>query len=415
MVDSATRRVNFTKAVISALEPAAKLYDVADTKQQGLFVRVRPTGSKKFLVYRKVEGIPQRLMIGSFPEVTVEQARDFTAMTLGKIAMGENPFDERAALRQEMSVGTLFARYLENYSKPRKRTWKRDEKLYDLHLKPKWDSKKVSKLTRLEIQERHEAIGKSTPIQANRVLSLVSKMMAYAQKIGVGPDSNPCRGIEKFPEAERQRYLNNDEMKRFFAALDAEPNQIACDYFRLSLFLGARRSNMLAMRWEELHFETCEWRIRRTKTGRPLVVHLSREALIVLEARKLQAAADHSPWVFPSYGATGHLVEPKKVWKRICDAAKLEDFRIHDLRHSYASYLANGGASLLVLQKALGHLTLASTKRYTHLVLDTVRPMVDDAVSRMAAAAGINHKRVVPTQPAANNTEWDDDAPDGIG
>lgn len=408
---SKPRKINLTKAAIEALKPEpGKFYTVNDTKQVGLCVRVMASGAKYFVAYRKVDGRPERKTIGRVTEVTVEQARTHVMKLGSSIADGKNPFDERKKKREEMTVGVLVQRFIEEYCKPRNLTWKKAEKMYEAHLKEHWHTKKVSEIDSVEIQDRFQKIGKDTPIQANRVLSMVSKMMVFAKKIGVGPEHNPAKGTEKYPETERQRYLSDDEVKRFAKALDAEPNQKIADFFRLALFVGVRRGNLLAMRKDQLHIWTDEdgvqrgrWSIPRTKNKKPLVVHLSAEALIVIE-RRLEESGD-SPWIFPSYGASGHLVEPKKVWARVCKEAKLEDFRIHDVRHTFASELAKRGISLLLLGQAMGHLSHQSTKRYSHLNVDDVSVMIDQANADVGRKMNVVAAK---NQHASETIEWDD-------
>jgi integrase len=175
-------------------------------------------------------------------------------------------------------------------------------------------------------------IGKEHPSSANRILALASSLFSYATERKLFKEVNPARGIRKFPENKRDRFLQSDELPAFFKVLAEEPDATWRDYFLLSLLTGARRSNVLEMQWSQLHFDRAEWRIPVTKNGEPQIVTLTAEALEILRARHRH----DSVWVFPGAGATGHLVEPKKAWKRVLDRAGIADLRIHDLRRTDA-------------------------------------------------------------------------------
>ncbi len=411
---NAARRVNLTKAVIEALKPEPSgFYVINDSKQVGLCVRVMPSGSKFFVAYRKVDGRPQRMTIGRFPEVTVDVARKQVLKLAGEIAIGKNPFAERTSSKKELTLGELHRRFVDEHSKPHKRTWKDDEGLFARYLTG-WKNRKLASITRAEIQKRHQQIGQTAPIGANRMLALVSKMFSFAESVGVWNGTNPAKGIQKFREKSRDRFLQPDEMPKFWSALDEEPNDVARDYLKLSLLLGARRANMLAMRWEQLSFDRAEWRIPETKNGDALTVHLPTAALELLKARK--QASSSAEWVFPGIGKTGHLVEPKSVWKRVLERAGLADLRIHDLRRTLGSWQAAAGVSLNVIGKSLGHRNTATTAIYARLNLDPVRTAVDTAVEAMLRASGtangpsdasgadaIRSVRVAPSSPASQD------------
>ena len=184
------------------------------------------------------------------------------------------------------------------------------------------------------MQALHTRVGKSNgPYLANRLLDLLGAMYNKARDIGYTGD-NPAKGIKKFKEEKRDRFLQGDELPAFFKALASEPNDLLRDFFLVALLTGARRANVQAMRWDDLDLDRGSWRIpgSEAKAGETIVLPLVAPALAILAAR--YKARKPSPWVFPSWGATGHLVEPKGAWKRICKKAGLVDVRIHDLRRS---------------------------------------------------------------------------------
>ena len=271
--------------------------------------------------------------------------------------------------------------------------------------------------------------------RSNRVLALISSVFGWAQSAGLW-DSNPARGVRRNPERARDRFLQTEELPRFYAALAAEPNDTIRDYFLLSLLTGARRANVLAMRWLEIDFARAEWRIPRTKNNDPQVLPLTPEAVAILEQRRaLQRQTERiSVYVFPGSGDSGHLVEPKAGWRRIFDRdeltqltalihgagghfeivdseslgdsigrarreakrrrldterCRITDVRIHDLRRTLGSWQARTGASLSIIGKSLSHKSVQTTAIYSRLDIDPVRASVERATSAMLVAAGL--------------------------
>lgn len=192
--------------------------------------------------------------------------------------------------------------------------------------------------------------------------------------------SNPAKGVRKFKEQSRDRFLQSDELPRLFKALQLEPNDAVRDYVLLSLFTGARKGNVLSMRWEQINFDRATWAIPMTKNGESHTVPLVESALQILHIRRARIKTD---WVFPSHGVTGHLVEPKKAWKRILERAEIKDLRLHDLRRSLGSWQAVTGASLPVIGKTLAHKHVNTTAIYARLNLDPVRESMDKATKAM--------------------------------
>jgi integrase len=215
---------------------------------------------------------------------------------------------------------------------------------------------------------------------ANRRLALLS--VAYTKVVKT---TNPCRGLERFKETPQERYLRGDELERLFDALEAlrsEGDIDNADYVELSLLTGARQANILSMTWNELDLAMRLWRIpgSKSKNGKALTVSLSADASAILERRKAMAS---SVFVFPSYGKSGHLQEPFKGWKRILKHAGIEQCRLHDLRHTLASYQAMTGSPESVIGKTLGHQSIETTRKYTHLAQKTVLDSVEKAVDLM--------------------------------
>jgi integrase len=235
----------------------------------------------------------------------------------------------------------------------------------------------------------HAKIGRENgQYAANRARALLSSLYNASPRILSLNLNNPAKGVQRFPEQQRERFLQPDELQRFLAALEDEPDELMRDFFKLCLFTGARRSNVQAMRWDCLNLPRRTWTIpaAEAKAKADISVHLSQPAVDVLTARKLTARPS-AVFVFPGHGRSGHLVEPKAAWARVLKAAELDDLRLHDLRRTLGSWQASSGASLLIIGKSLGHKSLQAAAVYARLNLDPVRASVDAATSAMIAAA----------------------------
>ncbi len=392
------RRIRFTKPALSALPTPEKgrVY-YYDEKTSGLAICVTQAGSKAFYLYKKVQGKPMRLRLGTFPDVSIEQSRKLAAKALAEIADGNNPQEDRMIQREhardEFTLRELFGWFIEHHAKPHKKqnSIKEDERLFERYLKP-WDNHRISTIKCLDVRTLHAKIGRENgKYAANRMLSLLGTMFAKAiDSDDVALETaNPTRGITRFDEKSRDRFLQSDELPKFFESLEQEPSGVMRDFFLILLLTGARRSNTLAMRWNDINLELAVWRIPETKSGDAVAIPLSLDAVQILESRK--ALAEKScEWVFPatrSDSISGHLNYPAKAWKRICDRAGLVDLRIHDLRRTLGSWQAATGASLPVIGKTLGHRNQATTQIYARLNLDPVRQSVDTATAAMMALA----------------------------
>ncbi len=207
-----------------------------------------------------------------------------------------------------------------------------------------------------------------------------------------------------FKEQSRDRFLQPDELKAFFTALDAE-QPLFRDFFALGLLTGARRANLQAMRWADMDLDAGFWRIPETKGGIPVVVPLVEAALSILRARR--ESADGSEYVFPGRRG-GHLTEPKGSWKRICTAAGLADLRPHDLRRSLGSWMAGQNVSLTIIGRVLGHKSSAATMIYSRVALGPATCRNDSGdyghadggrVETLARPGGRSAAAVTPRQP----------------
>jgi len=390
-------KVALTKARIDGLPvPEKGRRYTYDTKTPGLCVCVTAAGSRTFYLYRWLSGRPQRSRIGRYPDLSIEQARKEAQRLTGDMARGINPQDAKRAARQELTFGAVFADYMERYAKPYKKSWKQDQGQYDRYLKP-LAGRKVSAITRADVQRLHSHIGREHGhYSANRALALVSTVFNRC----ADDVPNPARGVKRFKEQSRDRFLNAEELRRFFTALEAEPSVAWRDFFTVALLTGARRANVLAMRWDDLDLDRGLWRIPAAdaKGGESLICVLAPPVVGIL--RRRHDDNGESPFVFASTGKTGHLEEPKKAWRGILERGGFVDadgkntVRIHDLRRTLGSWQAATGASLSIIGKALGHKNVATTAIYARLDLDPVQASVNAAAAAIMEAG--NGRKMLP-------------------
>jgi integrase len=387
----AVKQIRFTKAALEAIKPPIKpegakggVYDTyKDTGEKGLVLLVSHGGAKSFYLYKKFQGRPERFKIGTFPDYSIENARKKARSGKALMDDGINPASEWGSVKGDMTLGVFFDLHYLEHAKVHKRSWKQDEDNFNRQLSG-LKHKPLGAIKQQDIETLHQKITKASGSYiANRMLALISTVFNHAIQKHRWKGENPAYGIEKNKEQSRDRFLSGDELARFFKAVMDEPNEIARCFFLLSLFCGQRRSNVLAMRWDQIDFSNGLWLIPMTKNGESQTVSLTAPALQLLQEMQ-QKAEKGVPWVFPSASsASGHMEEPKSAWKRILQRAKIENLRIHDLRRTHGSYLAMGGASQYIIGAALGHKSSAATAIYARLSIDPVKEAQEQAAKRM--------------------------------
>lgn len=366
--------------------PAGKRIRLHDERVPGLFVEITDRGTKTFKYRRRIGRRVQMMTLGRFPELRIDQARRMALGYAGEFVSGGNPQERKRDARNELTLGELFDEYLVRHAKPHKKTWAQDENQFRLYL-DEWRNRQLSQITPRDVQARHLFVHDAAgPYAANRMLALLHCLFAMADEWGYFAQPNPARKVKKFREKSRERFLQADELPRFFAAVEAEPNETIRDFVLMSLFTGARRANVLAMRWDQINLEAATWSIPDTKSGDPHTVPLVAPAIAVLQAR--HATANDSPWVFPGTGRTGHLVEVKATWARILERAGIADLRLHDLRRTLGSWQAATGANLAVIGKSLAHKNVSTTMVYSRLNIDPVRAAMERASAAILETKG---------------------------
>jgi hypothetical protein len=282
------RELNFTVENIRAIPLPAERITYHDTNRLsvGLQLRVTPAGTKTFCIFRRISGgQPERVNIGRFPVITLDQARRKAVEINAEISNGSNPAEVKRARRSEKKFSDLFDEYLTRHAKVKKSSWQDDLQRYNQYLAKRIGNEKLSDIDRTKIAKIHSDITLSGhPTVANRVLALISGIFGWAINAGLA-ELNPATGIHRNREVSRDRFLQSDELPRFFTAIEEKTSSTMRDYFLISLLTGARRANVLSMRWIDINFERAEWRIDMTKNGTPQTVTLSPEVIEILKAR----------------------------------------------------------------------------------------------------------------------------------
>ena len=420
----------FEADALAELEPGEKRRVYVDTGMQGLQLVVYPTGKKSFFHRRKTGYVSRRLQLGDFPGMSVSAARKRADDLNGRYSRGEDPGKARQKLRGEFQVAELYELWMAEHMKPHRRASSvaNAEQLWRDYLASAVGNRKLSALTRGGVAALKDRIGLTRPTRANRAVEVLSSMCSFALDRELAPDAwagaNPCSRVKSFTETSRKRFLGQDELPRFLAAVEAEPNHDLRDFFTMLLLTGARRSNVQAMKWTDLDLTSGTWSVaaEEAKGGEEMKLALTAEAVELLQHRGKEAdkliarvearafkpvpkmtfqeakrwrnearkATQAEVYVFPGWGSTGHLVEPKMAWTRILERSGITDLRIHDVRRTVGAWLAAGGANVFQIKAALGHKSIAAAAVYAQLELGGVRSELEKvgiAMHEVAARA----------------------------
>jgi integrase len=385
-----------TKRLVDGLKPQATEFALWDSKLPGFGVRVRPSGAMSYVVVYRAgsgRGAPvRRFTIARVGKATPEAARKRAATILGAVAHGHDPAGEKATERAALTISELADRFMSEHVEQKRKagtvTFYRH--LLEKIVKPSLGATKADKATRAQVARLHGNL-KATPFQANRVLAVIGSMYTFAGRSGLLAEGmNPARRIEQYKERRRERFLTGEELLRLGSAIreaetkgipwdvdEANPNAkhlpktknrftqispIAAAAIRLLLFTGCRLREILHLKWEHVDLERGLLFLIDSKTGRKTVI-LNAPALAVL------AGLDRlGSYVVPGDDPEKPRADLKRPWDGVARRAGLEGVRLHDLRHTYASFGAAGGLGLPIIGKLLGHTQASTTQRYAHLV-----------------------------------------------
>lgn len=356
---------------IKAALPGAVL---RDANIKGLHLRCFATKKVFYLYFRTRTGVERKPKLGDYGSVTLAQARDAAQQLLAQVMLGNDPSAERSAARGEITLNDLWEIYQVRHLAGNK-TAKQDVQRYVKQIKPKLGGRRLSEIRYEDVAALHAAKGRAAPISANRTLALLRTMFAFASDKLHWNGRNPCKGVDKFPESKRRRYLSVDEARRLGAALDEAMTRAphAAVFLYLLIYTGARKGEIRAARWDWLDGQAL--RLPDSKTG-ARTVYLPQAAMDVLA--KLPR----------TNGTICGINTPQRLWDTVRVVAKLEDMKMHDLRHSFASSALGAGYSLAQIGELLGHSTPVTTQRYAHLMEEAAHAAASKTGELIAARMG---------------------------
>ena len=366
-----------TKTLVEGLVPNHKDYFVWDNELRGFGIKVTTKGRKVFVIQYRIAGVgcSKRMTIGVHGELHIKRARDEAKDLLHDARKGNDPRADlceiKAASTMSEVLDIFYDEHVKRYLKPS--TIENYELIRRVHLQPAFGKLKLTDMSRERVTRFH-AKYQNEPYSGNKLLAILSKFFNWCeQRELISQGTNPCRHIQKFKEPARERYLNADEIKRLIAVLDsAVENGLAMpsavNAIRLLMLTGARRNEVLSLKWEYVDLEQEVINLPDSKSGKKTIT-LSDKAATLL--RSIERGSN--PFVFPGQKVDAQLVNIKSPWQRIRSAADLEDLRLHDLRHTYASLAINNGVALELISKLLGHAQLRTTQRYAHLQNETLK------------------------------------------
>jgi len=426
-----------------------------DDEVNGFGCRIMPSGRRAFVLSYRVNNRKRMMTLGGYGALTLDQARKLARRELAKVETGEaDPLEVRQQAAKDETVADLCTAYMERHGNAKKSA-RDDERRINRYILPAWKNLKASAIKRADVAALHSKIGKRHPYEANRVLALLGKMFELAHRWGyVFEDHrNPARGIDRFKETKRDRWITPQELPHLAQAIDQEPNQSARFGLWLYLLTGVRKTELLAARWSDVDRDRGELRLGDTKAGRTHYIPLSAAALALLDQIPRQPG---NPYILPGKGpraatseekakAPAHLVNISKPWNRVKTAATLarwreepeaaalierlttertatkskhaakdwtpspslseirqaaaaegielpravDDVRLHDLRRTVGSWLAQAGNSLHLIGRVLNHSNASTTQVYARFGEDTVRQALEQHGAHIIGAAGL--------------------------
>jgi integrase len=396
---------HLTERVVKAAEIGTRKYVVFDQDCAGFGLCVYESGRKGFVLIYRMGGQQKRFTIGTWPAWSVIAARDEAKALKREIDRGEDPLGSRRSARTAPTVKELAERYIEEHLPKLAKTNASDQtSMLQKLVLPEWKGRMVADITPTDVdrlltkiaagrarpakltptQKRRKSLApaKPTPVRANRAGEMIRKMFNLAVQWKMRPD-NPAFAFRKRPETARDRFLTFDEIGRLANALAIDEDQRAASIIRLCMLTGARLGEVRTATFDQFNLDLAIWtkQAAYTKQRRIHRVPISHEAVALIRLRR-DIVPKGCPFLFPGDVPDQPVGDPKRFWPKMQRVAEIPDVRIHDLRHTFASLLVSGGASLEMIGRLLGHTQIGTTQRYAHLIDAPLRAGVN-AVGEM--------------------------------
>lgn len=351
-----------------------KHLDFFDTHTKGLVLEVRRSSTATYyLRYQDKRGRTRQTKLADARDVSLSQARSLADKARNRIAMGEDPQEEKAQLKRVPTFAQFIDEHYMPYVRTYKRSWETDISLLKNHLLPRFANRYMDEITRQDIQKMHHdrrAAG-AAPGSANRLLIMMRYIFNLALKWEIaGVKANPCAGVPLLEvNNKKERYLSVEEAQRLYEAVCKSENTMLQYIVPMLILTGARKREVLDAKWQDFDFTRRIWRIPMSKSGKARHVPLSDGALTILTTMPRNTKTDY---VFANPQTNKPYVSIFVAWNTARRSVGLADVRMHDLRHSFASLLINSGRTLYEVQLILGHTQVKTTQRYAHLSQDTL-------------------------------------------
>jgi integrase len=384
------RKLEAAFAQVATCPEGKRKIEYRDTQIIGFSLEVRASGGRTYyLRYFDQNGRQRQYKIGGAHDISFEQAKKAAKRLRADAVLGGDPVAAKQEKKAVLSYAALAEQHLAE-AKTYQRSWWSTESILRLHIVPRWGKVRLNEINPQDVSRwlADKAAEGLKPATVDKIRAVLHRSFELARRWGVpGGESNPVRGLprKRYSNA-RQRYLNADEIQRLRLACDASANPQLKHIVGLLLLTGARKSELLQAKWEDIDVECRLWFIPQTKNGRSRHVPLSRAALAIIAGLP---RVNGSPFVVPNLGTGRPYVTLKRAWDTAREQAGLPGVRIHDLRHSAASLMINAGVDLFAVGKVLGHTDHKSTMRYAHLANDTLFKAVEAGASKQTAWIGL--------------------------
>jgi integrase len=398
------KRLKLSEKVLREAGPAeGRSYQIFDTDIIGLAAKVQSSGMRSFTLDYRYAGRQRRMSIGRWPDWSVTAARERAKELRRMIDEGLDPLATKEELREAPRITDMIDRYIREHLPKLSPSNAADQtSMLRKMLEPAWGSRLVTDITKPDVARFLDAVAegrprpckqkpnnrarklqghKPTPIRANRMGEVLRKMFTLAVEWD-WRDDNPAQGFHRRLEQARERFLSPEELGRLAAVLDMAEDQRAAAIIRMCMLTGARVGEVRQARFEQFNLDYAIWSkpAAATKQRKIHRVPISKEVATIVRQRQLVVPRGN-PWLFPGDTVGKPVREIRRFWVRVQKEADLPDVRIHDLRHTFASLLVSGGASLEIIGRLLGHSQMQTTQRYAHLMESPLRAGVDSVAS----------------------------------
>ncbi|KMS55761.1 site-specific integrase [Sphingobium cupriresistens] len=378
------QKLDASFCLLAACETGKRKIDYYDTSITGFVLEVRPNGGKTYyLRYQDDHGRQKQHKIAAYADISFDKAKKEAQRLRSQVVLGGDP----AATKEQKKAIPLYSTLADQHlahAKTYQRSYDTTAMYVNRHIVPKWGKHRLTDITQQGVaQWLADKAGEGlAPATVEKMRVILGRSFELAKQWGMaGSDKNPTRGIPRKPiNNARDRYLNAAEAKRLMTAVEASRNPQLKFIVGLLLLTGARVSELLNAKWKHINLDRRVWLIPTSKTGKPRHVPLSKPAIDILSA---VPRFDKCDYVLPNPETLKPFVSIKHGWQTARDEAKLPDLRIHDLRHSAASFMINAGVDLFAVGRVLGHADHKSTMRYSHLANDTLMAAVEAGARKM--------------------------------